>query len=127
MNDVVVMNSRYAYAETIERLCSAIQAMGATVFAQLDQSRAADSVGLSLRPTTLVIFGNPKAGTPLMRDYPLFALELPLKLLVWEDGGAAKVAYTTMKSVAQRYGLPESDKAVALLDHSLSDLIATTG
>ena len=74
----IVSISRYAYGETVERLMSAIAAAGTTLFAQIDQSAAAENAGLRLRPTTLLVFGNPKAGTPLMDAFPLAALDLPL-------------------------------------------------
>ena len=85
--------SRYSYSETVERLAKAITAGGNTIFATIDQAAAAEASGLALRPTTLVIFGNPKGGTPLMDAFPLVALELPLKLLVWQDDNGVKIAY----------------------------------
>src|SRR5277367_6048413 len=102
--------SRYSYSETLERLSKAITDGGNTIFATIDQAAAAKTVGLSLRPTTLFIFGNPKGGTPLMDAFPLVALELPLRLLVWEDGNAAKVAYNTMSQIAARYGVSGMDE-----------------
>ncbi len=79
--------SRYSYSETTAKLSKAMTDGGNTIFATIDQAAAAARVGLTLRPTTLIIFGNPKGGTPLMEAFPLVALELPLKLLVWEENG----------------------------------------
>ncbi len=101
--------SRYPYSETIERLSKAITDAGNTIFATIDQAAAANRAGLSLRPTALIIFGNPKGGTPLMDAFPLVALELPLKLLVWQDDDGVKIAYVTMSEIAARYGATGMD------------------
>ena len=85
----MVKRSRYSYAQTVERLTKAITDAGNTIFASIDQAAAATSVGMTLRPTTLIVFGNPRGGTPLMAAFPLMALHLPLKLLVWEEDGVS--------------------------------------
>src|SRR6202044_2290215 len=105
--------SKYGYAETIERLSTALRNAGNTVFATIDQSAAAQTVGLSLRPTTLIVFGNPKGGTPLMAAFPPIALELPLRLVVWEQDGEVKVVATQMAAIAQRYGVTGFDAQIA--------------
>ena len=112
--------SAYSYAETVARLSAAITAAGSTIFATIDQSAAAQSAGMNLRPTTLIVFGNPKGGTPLMDAYPLVALELPLKILVWEEGGGVKIAYVPMSAIAPRYGLEGTNARVAAMDASLA-------
>jgi uncharacterized protein (DUF302 family) len=113
--------SRYSYAETVSKLSSAITASGNTIFLALDQAKAAQGVGLTMRPTTLIIFGNPKGGTPLMVADPEFALELPLKILVWEEDGKVFVTYPKMSEVAQRYKVA-SDPHIAGMDHALDSL-----
>ncbi|MFY9740179.1 MAG: DUF302 domain-containing protein [Candidatus Cybelea sp.] len=115
--------SRYPYAETIERLSTAITDGGNTIFATIDQAAAAESVGLPLRPTTLIIFGNPKGGTPLMDAFPLVALDLPLKVLVWQEGGDVNVAHVRMSDIAARYGVAGMDERIAAIDRSLDALI----
>ncbi len=117
--------SRHSYSETLERLSKAITDGGNTIFATIDQAAAAKTAGLSLRPTALIIFGNPKGGTPLMDAFPLVALELPLKLLVWEEGDGAKVAYVTMSEIAQRYGVTGMDERVAAMDRAIDTLTDT--
>ncbi len=117
--------SRYAYGETVDRLTKAIVASGNTVFASIDQAAAAREVGLTLQPTTLLVFGNPKGGTPLMAAFPLVALELPLKLVVWEQDGAVHVAAMHMASVAERYGVTGFDAQIATMDHALASLIGS--
>ncbi len=117
--------SRYSYSETRERLSKAITDGGNTIFATIDQAAAAKTVGLSLRPTALIIFGNPKGGTPLMDAFPLVALELPLKLLVWEEGDGVKVAYITMTEIATRYGATGMDERIAAMDRAIGALTNT--
>lgn len=118
-----VKESRFPYAETIARLSKAIADAGNTIFATIDQAAAAKGVGMTLRPTTLIIFGNPRGGTPLMDAFPLVALDLPLKFLVWDDGGSVKVAYVPMSEIATRYGIVGKDAQIAAMDHALDALI----
>jgi uncharacterized protein (DUF302 family) len=92
-------------AATVERLTGLLAAKGMNVFAVIDQSEQADSAGLKLRETVLVIFGNPAAGTPVMDAAPLTALDLPLKVLVWDDGGQTTVSYYSPAALGARYGL----------------------
>ncbi|MBV9718686.1 MAG: DUF302 domain-containing protein [Candidatus Eremiobacteraeota bacterium] len=117
--------SRFSYAETLEKLKDAIITAGNTVFASIDQSAAARDAGLTLRPTTLLIFGNPKSGTPLMDAFPLVALELPLKLLIWDDGGKASLAYVPMSEIAARYGVTGVDARIDAMDRALDSLTRT--
>jgi uncharacterized protein (DUF302 family) len=118
----MVKQSRYPYAETVAKLSAAIESGGNTIFATVDQSVAAASAGLALRPTTLLVFGNPRAGTPLMERFPPIALELPLKMLVWEDDGAVRVAYVPMSEIADRYGVTGMDDRIAAIDRALDAL-----
>src|SRR6201996_5365675 len=91
---------------TVERLTQLINGAGATLFGVIDQSSEAEQAGLTLRPTRLLIFGNPAAGTPVMAAAPLAALDLPLKILVWQDGeGAVWITHLDQSWLAARYGL----------------------
>lgn len=93
-------------AETVERVVELLRETGATVFAVIDQSGAAKAAGQALRDTKLVIFGNPAAGTPVMEAVPLSAMDLPLKVLVWEDdSGQVWMTYLSAAWLAERYGL----------------------
>ena len=87
MNEMglVTVSSAYSAAQTLDRLQTAIQAAGMTVFAVFDHTKAASQAGLELRPTTVVAFGNPAAGTMLMQVNQTMGIDLPLKILVWED------------------------------------------
>ena len=84
-SSVVTLQSKYDFEETVSRLKAALAARGVTLFADIDQSAAAAEAGTHLRPTRLLLFGNPKAGTPVMEANPHAALELPLRAVVWED------------------------------------------
>jgi uncharacterized protein (DUF302 family) len=94
-------------ADTVTRLTGILSAKGMKVFAVIDQRDQAREAGLELRETTLVIFGDPAAGTPVMDAAPLAALDLPLKVLIWDDSGETKVSYVSPSALADRYGLDD--------------------
>ena len=98
---------------TVSRLTGILSAKGMKLFAVIDQSDQAREAGLPLRETTLVIFGNPAAGTPVMDAAPLSALDLPLKVLIWADGSRTNVTYYSPAAIAARYDL--SDELAAKL------------
>lgn len=125
MSEAIVKTSPHSYAVTCDRLKVAIAAAGATLFAEIDQSAAAERVGLQLRPTLLLIFGNPRGGTLLMDAFPLSALDLPLKLVVWQDRTAVTVAYTPATVIAARYGVTGKDALIAALDETLEAIVAS--
>ena len=104
--DIVTKLSRRSVADTVATLTGMISAKGMKIFAVIDQAAEARQVGLSLRETTLVIFGSPAAGTPVMAAAPLAALDLPLKVLVWADDGQTKVSYYSPAALAARHHLP---------------------
>lgn len=93
---------------TVSRLLALVEAKGMKVFAVIDHSGEAARVGLALRETRVVIFGSPNAGTPVMQAHPLAALDLPLRILIWDDNGQTKVSYTTPGALASRYGIEHS-------------------
>ncbi len=95
-------------SETVEALTTMVTNRGMKVFAVIDQRREAEQAGLEFRDTTLVLFGNPAGGTPVMEASPLAALDLPLKILIWDDGGQTKVSYTDPATLADRYGLTDA-------------------
>jgi len=108
----------HAVAETVAHLETLLRAQGLTVFARLDQAAEARAVGLSMRPMVLVIFGDPKAGTPLMQRYPSLAVDLPLKALVWESAdGKTWISHNRPDFLQARHGLeaPPFEKAGQLL------------
>jgi uncharacterized protein (DUF302 family) len=100
--------SKYSVDETVARLKSLLQEKGIKLFALIDHSGEAAAAGLSMRPTKLLIFGNPKAGTPLMVDAPSTALDLPLKILIAEtEAGITLVFWNDPAWLEQRHGFPE--------------------
>jgi uncharacterized protein (DUF302 family) len=112
-NQVTTKVSPRPVAATVSRLTGILAAKGLKVFAVIDQAEEARGAGQSLRETTLVIFGNPAAGTPVMAAAPLAALDLPLKVLIWADGSRTNVTYYAPAALAARYGL--SDELAANL------------
>ena len=103
--DIVTKLSPHPVADTVSKLTGILSAKGIRLFAVIDQSAEARQAGLSLRETTLVIFGNPAAGTPVMVAAPLAALDLPLKVVVWDDDGRTKVSYYSPDALAARHHL----------------------
>jgi uncharacterized protein (DUF302 family) len=93
--------------ETVVRLSAVLAEKGVKLFAVIDHSGEARAAGLELRDTKVVIFGAPRAGTPVMEAVPVAALDLPLKVLVWADGDQTKVTYTAPAALAARYGLSD--------------------
>jgi uncharacterized protein (DUF302 family) len=104
---IVTKLSLRPVAGTVERLTDLITAKGLKLFAVIDQAAEARQIGLELRETTLVIFGSPAAGTPVMAASPLAALDLPLKVLIWDDAGQTKVSYNSPDWLAARHDLRE--------------------
>jgi uncharacterized protein (DUF302 family) len=107
-NGLIHLKSPYSVRETLRRLESELQARGLTVFARVDHSGEAEKVGLAMRPTQLIIFGSPKAGTPLMVASPTLAIDLPLKALVWEDAdGQVWLSHNSPDYLRRRHDIPD--------------------
>jgi len=107
-NGLILVPSRYSVEETLKRLEAVFAEKGLKVFALIDHSGEAENVGLRMRPTKVLMFGSPKAGTPLMLAAPTLAIDLPLKALIAEDEqGKASVAYNDPEYLQQRHGVPQ--------------------
>ena len=107
-NGMVHLRSPYSVPDTLKRLESLLHAKNLTVFARVDHSGEAENVGLTMRPTQLVLFGSPKAGTPLMVASPTLAIDLPLKALAWQDAnGQVWLSYNGADYLKQRHGFPD--------------------
>src|SRR5271166_4551474 len=107
-NGIVNVPSNHSVDQTVKKLQGILQAKGVTLFALVDHSGEAEKVGMKMRPTKLLIFGSPKAGTPLMLAAPSIAIDLPLKILVWEDSaGKVWVSYNSPAYLQQRHGVPQ--------------------
>lgn len=108
-NGVVSRRSSYPVDETVERLKQLLDAKGVKLFALIDHSGEAQKAGLQMPPTKLLIFGNPVAGTPLMLAAPGIAIDLPLKILVWEDrAGATWLSWNSPEYLRKRHSVPET-------------------
>ncbi|MGD0363398.1 MAG: DUF302 domain-containing protein [Bryobacteraceae bacterium] len=117
-NGMISIESRYSVDATVERLRGILDAGGVKIFAIVDHSGEAEKAGIEMRNTKLAIFGNPKGGTPLMLASPTAALDLPLKILVWEDaGGKVRLTYNSAEYIAERHHLPaELTANIAVID-----------
>jgi uncharacterized protein (DUF302 family) len=121
MQGLTSIQSRFGPRETMDRLEAEIRAQGMTVFARIDHSAAAAEVGLTLPPTELIIFGNARAGTPLMQSVQTVGIDLPLKALVWEDAsGTTWLSYNEPGWIVQRHGVANGEPVVSSMTAALS-------
>ncbi len=108
LKGLINLESHHGTDETVERLKAILDSKGVTLFALVDHSGEAEKVGMKMPPTKLLIFGSPKAGTPLMLAAPSIAIDLPLKILVWEDtSGKVWVSWNSPEYLRDRHNLPE--------------------
>jgi uncharacterized protein (DUF302 family) len=108
MDGIVSKPSSHSVDETVERVKNILRGKGITLFALIDHSGEAEKVGMKMAPTKLLIFGSPKGGTPLMLAAPSTAIDLPLKILVWQDGqGKVWVSYNSPEYLQKRHGFPQ--------------------
>jgi len=121
--------SKLGPKETLERLQAAVRARGLTVFGHVDHAGGAAAAGLQLRPTDLLIFGNAKGGTPLMQAVQTIGIDLPLKMLVWQDeAGDTWLSYNDPRWVAKRHGASgDGEPTVSALASALDGLAKTAG
>jgi uncharacterized protein (DUF302 family) len=120
---LTTLPSSHNAAETIERLKALLGQKGIQIFAHIDHAAGAQKVGLSLRPTQVLIFGNPQAGTPLMQSRQTIGLDLPLRALVWEDeSGKVWLTYNQPEFLARRYHVTDCEEAVKALSAGLAAL-----
>ena len=127
---LIVVESRFAPTETADRLIAAVTSRGMTVMAGVDHAAAAEKVGLELRPTQVLMFGNPTAGTPLMQAQQTAGIDLPLKALVWQDeAGRTFVGYNDPQWIAARHGLAaeNADRMTAAMAAIASEAAGAQG
>jgi uncharacterized protein (DUF302 family) len=118
-----VLPSLHGPAETLDRLEAAATRHGMTIFARIDHGAAADKAGLELRPTVVVFFGNPQAGTPAMRATPTVAIDLPMRMLIWQDDkDATWLAYNEPGWLFRRHGIVDDGSADVM-----NDVLASIG
>ena len=115
---IVDKASNYSVEQTVERLKNILRSKGVTLFAVIDHSGEAEKVGLKMRPTKLLIFGNPKGGTPVMLAAPSSAIDLPLKILIWQDAeGKVWISYNSRAYLQERHNLaPELLQNISVVE-----------
>jgi len=124
-NGLITMKSPHSVGETLDRFEKAVTSKGMTVFARVDHAKGAASVELELRPTELLIFGNPKIGTLLMQSNQTAAIDLPLKLLAWEDeSGQVWIAYNDPAYLVKRHAITDRDPVVEKMRKALGNFSA---
>jgi uncharacterized protein (DUF302 family) len=123
---LITLASNHPVRETMDRLEAVLREKGITIFARIDHAAGAAAVDMKLRPTELIIFGNPKSGTPLMQSRQSIGIDLPLKMLGWQDtAGKAWLSYNDPAWLARRHGVgAEAEAAVAGLAKVLATLAA---
>jgi uncharacterized protein (DUF302 family) len=120
---LIVCISKFGPRETMERLAAAVTKHGISIMARIDHAAAAAAIGMQLRPTEVLIFGNPQAGTPLMQAVQTAGIDLPLKALVWQDKkGTTRLAYNDPRWLGQRHGV---GAGLARTLHAMTDTLAT--
>lgn len=119
---LIVKQAQGSVAETVEKFKAAVEGAGARVFAVVDHAKGAMSVGSEIPPATVIIFGNPKLGTPLIAANPQIGLDLPLKVLVWDEAGKTMIGYTDPEALKDRYGVTGVDKTFATIAGALGKL-----
>lgn len=123
---IIVTRSAHDVNETINRLEAALRAKGITIFARIDHAANAKRVDINLRPEQLLIFGNPKLGSPLMQSNAMVGLDLPLKALAWQDAdGEVWLAYTDPQTIAARYRIEDRSELIAKMTGALKNFAAT--
>ncbi|MDH3637079.1 MAG: DUF302 domain-containing protein [Gammaproteobacteria bacterium] len=121
-NGLVTKKSAYGVPETLDRLEKILQTKGLTIFARIDHTAGAQKVEQTLRPTQVLIFGNPKMGTPLMASQQTIGIDLPMKALVWEDGeGQVWLAYNRPQYLADRHGV-NNEAVIGKMTNALNGL-----
>lgn len=120
---LVVKESQHSVSETLDRLSAIMKEKGITIFARIDHAAGAKKVGIGLKPTQVLIFGNPKLGTPLMQANRQIGVDLPLKALAWEDdAGKVWLGYTAPETLKQRFGISERDEVFKKMTGALDNL-----
>jgi uncharacterized protein (DUF302 family) len=120
---LVTVESKHGVTETLDRLAAALDQRGIKPVARVDHAAGAKAVGMELPPTEILIFGNPKLGTPLMQANPEIAIDLPLKVLAWQDkAGKVWVAYAAPDSLKARYGIADRDEVFKAMESALQAL-----
>ena len=115
--------SPLAFEETVAALQKTLNSKGITVFATIEHHKAAEAVGETMQPATVLIVGNPKVGTALMQENPRFAIELPLKILIYEEGKTVNIRYEKVAAIAKKYDIKQNFSTAEKIDSAMQQLI----
>ena len=121
-----MVQSPYTFTQTIERLQKVLKSKNITIFATIDHQAAAEVVGENMQPATVLIVGNPKVGTALMQENPLLAIELPLKILIYEDGKKVNIRYEKIAAIAEKYHIKQTFSTAEKIDAAMLQLIKSS-
>lgn len=120
---MIVVDSEGTVAETADRLEALIEEGPPTLVARVDHQANAASVGADIAPSVVLIFGNPAAGTPIIAASPKAGLDLPVRVLIWEDDGATRIGYLDPAELTARYGVEGADKAIENMGEAIAGLV----
>ena len=115
--------SPLTFEDTVAALQKTLNSKGITIFATIEHHKAAEAVGESMSPATVLIVGNPKVGTALMQENPLLAIELPLKILVYKEGETVKIRYEKIAAIAEKYHIKQNFSTAERIDAAMQQLI----
>lgn len=118
----VIKDSASDVAETADKLVAAVEAAGAKVFARVDHAAGAKTIDAELAPMTLVMFGNPKLGTPILQAEPRTGLDLPIRVLIWQDEDVTKIGYLEPEALKKRYEVEGADRSFEMMSGALEKL-----
>ena len=118
----IIKDSASDVGATANKLVAAVESAGATLFARVDHAAGAASIGAELAPMTMVMFGNPKLGTPILQNAPLAGLDLPIRVLIWDDNGTTKIGYLDPADLKARYDVSGADKSFEMMAGALGKL-----
>ncbi|MGK5594588.1 MAG: DUF302 domain-containing protein [Parachlamydiaceae bacterium] len=124
-NHLIIKKSSYSVSTTIDKITTFLNSKEATIFAIIDHSEEAKVAGLELKEEKLIIFGNPKVGTLLMKENPIVGLDLPLKILVWDSGEGTLVAYHDPQVLEKAYGITKNIEVLKNISAALNHLTST--
>ena len=121
-----MVQSPYTFEQTIERLQKVLESKNITIFATIEHHKAAEAVGESMSPATVLIVGNPKVGTALMQENLLLAIELPLKILVYQEGKTVNIRYEKIAAIAEKYHIKQNFGTAEKIDAAMLQLIKSS-
>lgn len=124
-NQLVIRNSKFTVGEAVARLRSSLENMNIKLFAHIDHQAAANDAGMELAEEQVLVFGDPRVGTNLMQEQPQIGIELPLKILIWNDNGSTKVAYRDPLSYLEEFGIVQNRQIIEKMSTLMATLVSS--